>query len=259
MKKIIFLLFIMATSVWAGPYPIPVPYKSEPSNGVSRSYFYTVVTEIGTAGDQILPTGYKVTMFAREYGSNKTVVANDFTGAGYTYTNGVRTLQDLVMEAYNRSSEQFKNGSLTYLPSPEVCFAWGALPGHMSDLRGPWSSLVNPVGCIVVPPVDNTCRFLTPEILLDHGTLNKAEGDIKKAQASVQCSIQTDVKFSLATNDNYVYLDEGTSEITVNNLPLGSKITLPAGDASIEIEDKLSGVVTAGAHSGSNVLIIVYY
>ncbi len=113
----------------------------------------------------------------------------------------------------------------------------------------------------MVPPADDWCKITTPEILLDHGTmtLKDAEGSSASSTVGVQCTTPTSVAFNLITNDTYVYLDEGKSEILVDNKPLNTKIDLDKGDSQLAIKDKLTGINSEGAHTGSSVLVMMPY
>lgn len=114
---------------------------------------------------------------------------------------------------------------------------------------------------MMVPPANDWCKITTPEILLDHGTmtLKDAEGSSATSSVGVQCTTPTAVTFNLVTNDTYVYLDEGKSEISVDNKPLNTKIDLEQGDSQLAIKDKLTGINSEGAHTGSSVLVMMPY
>lgn len=113
----------------------------------------------------------------------------------------------------------------------------------------------------MVPPADEWCKITTPELLLDHGTitLKEMEGNTATAQMGLQCTTATAVTFNMISNDKYVYLDEGKSEITVNDLPLKTKINLPQGDSTLPVKDLLTGVTSEGFHTGSSVLVMMPY
>lgn len=79
------------------------------------------------------------------------------------------------------------------------------------------------------------------------------------AAMNIQCSVPASVTFNLITQDKYVYLDEGKSEITVNGKPLNSKVDLPKGDSQMPVKDLLTGVTKEGFHTGSSVLVMMPY
>jgi hypothetical protein len=56
-----------------------------------------------------------------------------------------------------------------------------------------------------------------------------------------------------------VYLDEGKSEITIDDKPLNSKVDLPEGDSQIPVKDLLTGVTKEGFHTGSSVIVMMPY
>lgn len=251
MKLIIFLLInIFIFSVCAGDYPVVIITKTQPDYIYTGAFYKTVITDIGPGSEQIPPAGYVVTQFTRE-GDR----ANDLDYAFRVYADGKRTIGDMVMEAYNNSPANIQNGYNTFDRSPYNCITWGAAPERVSA----WSSLIAPGGCMAFPPTTQSCKFTTPEILLDHGSLGATDGDMISEQISLQCSAQTDVKFSLAGTENYIYMGNQKAEITINNQSLGSKITLPSGDSTVNIKDKLIGNFPEGAYTGSGVLIMAPY
>ncbi|CBA33883.1 unknown protein [Cronobacter turicensis z3032] len=75
----------------------------------------------------------------------------------------------------------------------------------------------------------------------------------------VQCTTQMAVTFNIISNDKYIYLDDGKSEISVNDVPLNTKVDLPEGDSSLHVKDYLTGVTKEGYHTGSSVLVMMPY
>lgn len=265
MKYFFYLFCLLIPSVWAGQYPTVIPVSEFQHPLYPDHYYiayYTVVTDVGPGTEVIPPRGYIVTLYARTGDNGET--ANDVestAGAGHLTADGVRTLGDYAMDAYNGSSPEAQaTGSLPILDAaPDYCMIWAAGPGKVV----PWDSLITAGPCLSFPPPTQTCKFVTQEVLLDHGTVttSTAEGSSAKAQISVQCTAQTDVKFSSVASDNAIYFSDGKTkaEITINNKSLGSKITLAAGASSVEIEDKLSGSFTEGAYTASSVLVMEIY
>ncbi|KMV33017.1 hypothetical protein ACH50_20010 [Franconibacter pulveris] len=76
---------------------------------------------------------------------------------------------------------------------------------------------------------------------------------------NVDCIGDMAVSFNLITDDKYIYLDEGKSEITVDNKPLKTKINLPSGKSSVLVKDLLTGITSEGFHTGSSVLVMMPY
>lgn len=255
MKIILYLLSLLFVSpVFAGNYPVVIVTKTtiaqtEPRE-IDAAYFKTLITDIGPGSEQIPPSGYVVTLFARE---NNT--ANDADFAGHVYADGKRTIGEMAIEAYNASRSEYQNGAITFYASPYNCVSWGAAPSKVSD----WSSLIYPGGCMTLPPVNQTCKFVTPEVLLDHGSLGATDGNKVSEQISLQCTADMDVQFSFPGNEKYIYLGEQKAEITINSQALGSKISLPKGSSSVTIEDKLIGDFPEGIYTGSSVLIMAPY
>ncbi|MNT80039.1 hypothetical protein D3C72_2194460 [compost metagenome] len=75
----------------------------------------------------------------------------------------------------------------------------------------------------------------------------------------VKCTTPIAVTFNLISQDKYIYLDEGKSEISVGGKPLNSKIDLPQGNSQVVVKDLLTGINTEGFHTGSSVLVMMPY
>lgn len=253
MKRALYLLInLIVFSVSASEYPVVIPTKSvDEPYGVKNIYFKTITTNIGPASEQIVPSGYMVTLWAREEVNYKDIVS--FLANGII-ADGSHTIGELAMQAYNDAPAEYRSGNKRVHTSPNNCMAWGAAPreDHVD-----YKLLIAPGGCITAPPSNANCKFITQEVLLDHGSLRLTDGNISSKQISIECSETTDVQFSLPGSDEkYIYLEGQKAEISINEQPLGSKITLPAGVSSVKIQDKLIGNFPVGAYSGSNVIIM---
>ena len=263
MKKFLYcILYLLVTPVLAGQYPVvvpnnlkPLPYPSNDANVTIHTY----VTDVGPGTEQVPPAGYTVTLLQRGGdGVNGTQTEKPISGAGSVTSDGKRTLGDLVMEAYNKTSDGFKNGVITinYTAPQYLCQQWGAT--NTSAWTNSWN-IIATGPCTNNPPSTQSCQFVTQDIILDHGTLALAEGSVAKAQVSIQCTSATALNFILISGDKYIDLGEGKAEITVNNQPLGNTINAPNGQSTIEVEDKLIGAFSEGAHTGSSVLVMQFY
>lgn len=199
-----------------------------------------------------------------------TFVATTSNQAVHKSSDPVETISELGQDAYAMQGDE----TIVYHHGDEPdanteCVAYAYLPDQTSIPQEggvSWSKVIVPGGCLVVPPAEDWCKITTPELILDHGTiaLTNAEGDSATTNMNVNCVAQTDVKFNLISNENYIYLDEngvndGQSTITVDNQDLNTKIVLPSGDSSHQIKDYLTGVTEAGAHVGSSVLVMELY
>ncbi|MEB8254004.1 hypothetical protein NGI13_00255 [Enterobacter asburiae] len=255
MKIILYLLSLLFVSpAFAGNYPVVIVTKITIADvgppEIDAAYIKTLITDIGPGAEQIPPSGYVVTLFVRQDN-----MANDIDFAGHVYADGKRTIGEMAIEAYNASSSKYQNGSFTIRPSANNCVSWGAAPSTVSD----WSTFIYPGGCMAFPPVNQTCKFVTPEVLLDHGSLGATDGNKVSEQISLQCTADMDVQFSFPDNGKYIYLGGQKAEITINSQALGSKISLPKGSSSVTIEDKLIGDFPEGVYTGSSVLIMTPY
>lgn len=213
--------------------------------------------EVGPGSEQVPPAGLYVSMLVN---GKPGQYMDGVYGAGFVWSDGVKTIGQLAMEAYNATPASISNGNLSfyYVRNMDFCMVWGGVrsPGSYNV---PVSDIFSPVPCLYIPPTNNWCKVTTPEIILDHGTLSSsaAEGDVADATMDVECGEAASVKFILP--GGYVYLDEGRSTLKVDNKALGSQIALPQGKSTLKISDSLEGVSSAGVHTGTSVLIMQPY
>lgn len=254
MKKLLYLLILMTFNVLAGKYPVAVSIVAH-VGGVNNYFtFSQKIVDIGPATEYIPPVGYYIGITLKDYRGG---FATAYLNNGYTVGDGKKDIGTLALEAYTLGqSNVTKLYFDQYVPSSPNCIGYVSSPGPYQD----WNNVYSPV-CPTVPPPDQWCKITNPEIVLDHGTINlqQAEGSSVSANMSINCTQTASVTFNLITDDKYVYLDEGKSEITVNDKPLKSKIDLPQGNSTVLIKDLLTGVNSAGFHTGSSVLIMSLY
>ncbi|EOY8404958.1 PapG chaperone-binding domain-containing protein [Enterobacter asburiae] len=189
----------------------------------------------------------------------------DVTGtpSAQVYTGSSdRTISEIAMDLYNTTGK-----SVPFIvhsggaPSSQECVAYIVDPADGKQFKTPWNSVLVPGGCLLIPPAQEWCKITSPEIVLEHGTvtLKQADGDVATESMNLQCTVPASVTFNLISQDKYVYLDEGKSEITVDGKPLNSKVDLPQGDSQMPVKDLLTGVTKEGFHTGSSVLVMMPY
>lgn len=264
MRKYLFILMFAVFPVLAGKYPVITSVRAERVDSYNANIYITQgVAEIGPASDQLIQsTGYYHIMgLAMRWCSGGAACEVNLIGRG-TNTNATQTIGVQALDNYNNYSQyiakfgigtdgiDYKNSCLGYVASQGNNGLWETM-----------SAVMAPGGCVIIPPMKDWCKITTPEIVLDHGTisLKNAEGSTASSQVGVQCTTPTSVVFNLMTNDSYVYLDEGKSEITVDNKPLNTKIDLAQGDTELAIKDRLTGINSEGLHTGSSVLVMNPY
>ncbi|ELY5938194.1 hypothetical protein ACV6RK_002416 [Cronobacter malonaticus] len=268
MKKWLLILFLFTGALYASPYPVVTSITTKAMTVAGQPAhqwdFTQAVLEVGPAADQIVPYAYFLGLgiHIRDGGGDHV----SFTGHWYEgRSNDNETMSQLAMRFYNQYT---KNTSSTWLydssmvKDSEICM--GYIAGTIYNIglnEVNWEGSIRPGGCTIAPPATDWCKLTTPEILLDHGnlTLRNAEGDTARANVNVQCTTETAVTFNLVTDDKYVYLDEGKSEISVEDKPLNTPITLPSGNSSVTVKDYLTGVTKEGYHTGSSVLVMMPY
>ncbi|ELY5929419.1 hypothetical protein ACSDIA_001906 [Cronobacter turicensis] len=267
MKKLLFILLLFTGGGYASPYPVVTSITSQAitvSGMPAHQWNLTqAVIDVGPAGDEMVPPDYLIGL-----GMHLTDNVGGFVSFGNdrpVYHQDEVTISQFAMQYYNDTG---RNISTKWMydyetpPDSEICFGYIAGSTYVAGMNAAnWAGSMRPGGCTIAPPATDWCKLTTPEILLDHGnlTLRNAEGDTARANVNVQCTTETAVTFNLITDDKYVYLDEGKSEISVEDKPLNTPINLPSGNSSVIVKDLLTGVTKEGYHTGSSVLVMMPY
>ncbi|MEP9267630.1 PapG chaperone-binding domain-containing protein [Enterobacter asburiae] len=262
LKKTLLIILLFSANAISGQWPIITSIKTVPIDDLNYEFHITQKPiEIGSSVDIIMP--YKYIELTHKHVSGSLAVIGAAVVSTIVSTSKTDTISKTVMDMYNSVGSAVSvvthNGAN---PAGSECVAYIVSPSaEYRNNSTPWSSAFVPGGCLVVPPADEWCKITTPEIVLEHGTitLKQADGDIASASLKLKCTTPTAVTFSLITDDKYVYLDDGKSEITIGNQPLDSKIDLPEGDSQLPVKDLLTGVTKEGFHTGSSVLVMMPY
>ncbi|NHV90388.1 hypothetical protein G9X53_13775 [Cronobacter dublinensis] len=262
MKNVSFIILLFCFfPAWAGKFPVITSLKTVYISDsaadyyiISRGYY-----EVGPSVDKVVRQGYVVLghrhLPTDDFGYN----GEDYYVDAGLYRDTPKTLSELGKKLYDKTMNinviHHYNGTNDVT---KECVGYGYNENYP---LAPWPTWFFPAGCINVPPANEWCKITTPELVLDHGTitLQQAEGSSATAQMGLQCTTPTAVIFNLITNDKYIYLDQGKSEIKVNDLPLNTKIDLPQGDSSLPVKDLLTGINSEGFHTGSSVLVMMPY
>ncbi|MEX5383980.1 hypothetical protein WCE10_12945 [Cronobacter muytjensii] len=259
MKRILFLIVLLATHYSiASPYPVitsvaPIPAQQH------RYAITQALMDIGPAGDVVPPAGFYMELVAKTQNEGFPAQATQMTfgsSSAFIRTDGIKTASELGVESYNAGG---KDINIVVSPAQTKCVAYAVGPYPQYS---PWESITLYAGCTAVPPADEWCKITTPELLLDHGTitLRQSEGNSASQQMAVDCTTTMAVRFDLITADKYVYLTpSGKTEIKVNDMPVGSKISLNQGANKVKVSDSLSGLASEGAYTGSSVLVMMPY
>lgn len=263
MKKLLLLLLMLSPTAFGSLFPVITSLTSKLNYDGATYTFTQRLIDIGAAGDQVIPSGWYMSIGHKHHESNEFHVnfgAYDVTPNKYGLADGKKTASELGLYVYNELFYK-RAARIEHTGSNDFQECVGYFAGPYQGNFSPWDSAIKPSGCMMVPPASEWCKITTPEILLDHGTitLKDAEGSSSASSVGVQCTTPTAVTFNLITNDTYVYLDEGKSEISVDNKPLNTKIDLEQGDSQLAIKDKLTGINSEGAHTGSSVLVMMPY
>ncbi|MBL5898805.1 hypothetical protein E0D81_19400 [Lelliottia amnigena] len=265
MKKILILLatLLVTTTTSAGLWPVITSIRPEfigmSMGGGAYVYNYYItqtLLEVGPSVDVVMPNDY--IHLTHRHNPHQDDVGGTPTAS--TKTSSTQTISQTAVDFYNNTGSRYTFVQHTGDQPTDECVAY-IVSTFQDPSYAPWSQAFVPGGCLVVPPADEWCKITTPELVLDHGviTLKQAESSTAKTQMGVMCTTTTAVQFNMITGDDYVYLDEGKSQISVNDLPLKTKIDLPQGNSSLPVKDLLTGITKEGFHTGSGVLVMMPY
>lgn len=263
MKRLLFILSVifLSVSVFASNYPVITNITVEYNDKGAIYHFGQKLEDIGPAGDVPINKDWAIGLGHKYY-----VIGQGFE-AILEYSGWLQqqfygqTISELGVNAYLQRGKRYSSITHVGLNGYHECIAYFGVPDQDVHSGFPISRSIAPAGCAEVPPADDWCRITSPEIVLDHGIirLQDAEGHQAKSSFGVKCTNAISVQFNLVSGEKYVYLDEGKSEIIVDDQPLGSKIDLPKGDSQMPIKDLLTGVTKEGFHTGSSVLVMMPY
>lgn len=253
--RILFLVIFLATQCcMASPYPVVTSITAQRSD-IIKYYFTVSIVDIGPAGDTVPAAGSYMQLEVKHEVPGFEPTIRILSSKGRVKTDGIKTASQLAMASY-------KAETITRYYSVDgydQCIGYGVGP---YETYTPWANTTLYGGCAAFPPVDEWCKITTPELLLDHGviTLRESAENSVSQNVSVNCTTAMNVRFDLVTQDKYVYLTpSGKTEIKVNDMPTGSKISLKQGTSQVKISDSLSGVNTEGSYTGSSVLVMMPY
>lgn len=123
-----------------------------------------------------------------------------------------------------------------------------------------WSSAVYPAGsCASTPTVSNWCKLISPTLVLDHGaiSLTQAEGHSAEDSLSIQCNSSATVQLKLVGGLDYIPLTpNGKAYLSIDGKAPGSVISLPYGNSTLAVTDKLSNLSQSGVYYGSSILVL---
>lgn len=236
----------------------------------SGQYDYHITTQvqnIGNVPDPVLYNDKSVYLGHKHYGNSTSapwascygMYSSCYEESGKSYGIPASTLAMNYYNAYGGTSTTLRHSGRA--PGPDECIAYYIAPS--GSYNGSWNNVVIPAGlCARVPPAQVVCRILSPEIVLDHGTisLQDAAGDTASASLNINCTQPVKMVFKLESDEPYIYLSPTTkAEIKIQNQPLLTPLDLPEGASILTVKDMISGVPTEGVYAASSVLIMVQY
>jgi len=269
--KIIMLSSLLLSPLMANAIRWPVISNivvTPEGNGTWIYSFQTQFQELAGVPDPLLYNSDVVMLGHKHYDSSgNPPTAACYNGGNNCYEVGGKSYGVPASQVAQTLYDQYdKNAKITHTgmpPGPQECIAYYITKSGQS--HAPWNSVTIPGGtggCATVPPVNMLCKMISPELVLDHGTLSlqDAEGSSKTAALSVNCTSATKIILRFTSDEPYIYLaPSGKAQITINDQPLGSTFNLPAGASTLTVKDVLSGVTVGGQYVGTSVLVMNPY
>lgn len=242
-------------SAIGSPMPVLLGIESElSSDGLNITYHLTHGTvEVGAYGDVQLRPRSKVA-FAAQYSHFDVAYAEILGNSSASYRDGNDTSSTMWMRSYDHAK---KVTSITRpIYDPYTCFGYITMNNGTNDLQlAPETTGF--VNCMTPSPPNQSCKFSSIELLLDHGVVNSrtVNGHAAFAVADVSCTSAVNVRFVMPTGLDYVALQpHGRSVLQVNGQALGSTMYMSSGMTPIVVSDQIEGVTEAGWFSGSAIL-----
>ncbi|EAW4371558.1 hypothetical protein FLK97_18095 [Salmonella enterica] len=264
MKYFYFIsVLLLSFNAFSGQLPVPRVTGTSGSGGAHyHVYISYTITDVGPSADVIPPKGQTVGLLYVFKNLGIEGYTDPYTRYYMSKADGIKTVSELAMEIYDNYASSMGEFDITTSPDDMNCVGWGY--GNINDPEYdvPIGTDTIVGGCAPIPPPGFSCSIDSQNIELDHHSLARqiVNGDSVSTAINVSCDSETAVKFSLSTDLDYIEIfPSGTSELFVNDLPLNSKIELPAGSSTVKLSDKLSGVTETGVNSGSSVLVIEPY
>lgn len=262
MRRLLFLILLINLPVTAGLFPVITSIKTVNVDGYEYHYYITTsLMELGPSVD-VPPLNERYVYLTHKHITGGGTNPQIGTPSATLNVEPGMTMSEAAVTLYNTKGKDIPY--IVHTSSAYGVLVQGECVAYIfaNGSGSPWASVQTPGGCLTTPPSDEWCKITTPQLEFNHGTisLKNAEGATKSASMGVNCTTPMSVTFNLMTDQPYVLLEPaGQAEITVGDLPLKSKIDLPAGDTTLTVKDMLSGVNTEGVTSGSSVLVMEPY
>lgn len=247
-------IYILAVTLWcagaaSAPFPIVTQLTVEPNGPGEWTYRFTQTLVDSPVADALFP-----------YSSIRLGHKHSLSTGGYNITNDTvptRAIQgdtwsSIAMRAYVNDKEIKVIHHVGGVGTDECVGYLGA----NATIGAPWEDGVSgPLGCTHMPPLNNTCSFQSPSIVIDHGrrTLTNITGSIKTADVPVTCQLPTKITISMLPDR----LDLGGITAVLSTDP-----TLDVGAAGATLHLKstleLDGHPETGLHEAAGVVRLDY-
>lgn len=120
------------------------------------------------------------------------------------------------------------------------------------------------VHCLPLPPGENWCALVTPELNFNHGIKvisdYKVNGSTVTVPVKVECTGAIKFMLKLANGSSGVHLSNGlTANLQVEGKPLGTSLNGESGIHTLNISSTLTGdKPVAGNFNGTSILMVSY-
>lgn len=257
-------MIIPVSPVIAGLYPVMVEVNTEITSSTSAIYHIKQqLVEVGDASEVPAPLGGYMIMGHRHYTSESTSYWTSGNDRIYANVVAGQTIGEAARALYKNKGAG--KTTLQHVGGPNhfgecVGYAWG----RSAPISDPWESVIFPPGtCVYVPPGNEWCQILTPQIILDYGQVSISPGgnqNLRKTEdISIECTAPMNVR--VVFGEDVIKLGAGVqSSLGMLNIVDG-KISLNQGINKQIVSSDLSvtEITRAGDYSGSTVAYITYH
>ncbi|CAI2473328.1 Uncharacterised protein [Serratia proteamaculans] len=264
MRFFLITFFFCPMSTIAGLYPVMVEVNTQITSPSSAIYHIKQqLVEIGEASEMSVPTNGYIIMGHRHFESATSSYWTSGNDMIYSRMRVGQTVGDGARELYNTKGKG-KN-TLQHVNGPNnfgecVGYAWGS----SAPISKPWESVVFPPGtCTYVPPGNEWCQILTPEVTLDHGQLSilpsGAQVSNEKADIAIECTSPMSVR--VIFGEDVVNLGAGVQSSLSLPKASGGLILLNGGvnHEIISSDLLIQKFASPGDYSGSTIVYINYH
>ncbi len=261
------LLLGTTSSVCSAPYPVVTSMQTTITSPTSANYYVVYEVRDVPSAEQMVPPGWLVGSAHR----HDAFPGGSDIAAMPTWSEMCRDVASCTTIAVpgDTMSSAAMRAFSSIGPSASGIVGHGGkgnggeCVGFIAIPRGnaPWSQAIYPPGsCVYAPPGREWCEFVTPGVVLDHGTISVGDTAPSQVTASVPVNCTAPMTIRLSLGSDVLALGKGVeSRVSVPEAGGGGKVVLHAGDNPITLQSDLSLTgADAGTYSAATVLYIQY-